>query len=173
MFTIKRHIELDAGHRVPAHDGACRFLHGHRYRVTACLIGHSLAEEGSAQGMVMDFGQLKQCMMQSIHAPYDHRLILWARDPLLDDRVLTVLLHEQGLRDGLILVEQVPTAENLARAWYMCLNHALPELMRWLLYSVEVHETPNSVAVFATHTIPDHLARLAQRLLVNKRRSAQ
>lgn len=142
QFLITREIGIDAGHRVPEHKSKCYNLHGHRYRIQAAVTGE-LAEEGEEQGMVMDFGFLKEVMMEEIDGPYDHSLILWDKDPWLE----TIL----SLPDTAIkVIHHVPTAENLARLWYESMFNEIHARTggRAKLKFVRVWETPNCWAVY-------------------------
>lgn len=61
---------FDAAHLLPSHDGQCANLHGHTYeiRVTVARGGGGLIND---QGMVADFGDVKQCVDSAIE-PLDH-----------------------------------------------------------------------------------------------------
>lgn len=82
-YSITREIGIDAGHRVTYHGSKCRNLHGHRYTIKATCVGE-LAKEGEEEGMVLDFGFLKDEMMAVIDEPCDHGTILWIKDPLVE-----------------------------------------------------------------------------------------
>lgn len=145
MFEIRKHIELDAGHRVPHHASKCRNIHGHRYRVTAIVRGEdTIAPETgrSDAGMLVDFGDIKKVLMEKVHDPYDHRLILWEKDKLVP------ILQEMGPAWGMVTVPCIPTAEELARFWGRAIFDALSIDGMWL-HAIEVRETPTS---FATYT---------------------
>lgn len=169
---ITREIGIDAGHRVTHHGSKCRNLHGHRYTIQATCEG-PLFTEGEQQGMVLDFGFLKEEMMNEIDSCCDHALILWAYDPLLnilypgDSQGLRGAV-EWALKDGwcfvhpsaadrddhgygnLYIVPFVPTAENLARHWFERLT---PKVLsrtnrQATLLKVKVWETPNCAAEY-------------------------
>lgn len=172
---VTREIGIDAGHRVTYHGSKCKNLHGHRYTIQVTCRG-PLTTDGVSEGMVMDFGFLKELMMQGIDGPCDHGLILWAKDPLL--RLLIDVAPSPGTLSGLpgdvwrrvadsidrcgswcgtgvcgklYIVSFVPTAENLAHHWFELLQ---PEVKRLThdqasLIRVRVWETPNSYADFA------------------------
>lgn len=166
-FDIVREIGIDAGHRVTHHGSKCRNLHGHRYTVKAVVRGR-LVEQGQEQGMVMDFGFLKDEMMDVIDAPADHGLMLWVHDPILQDMLgegnsnnpmKTKRLVNQVAEDNwaltyiepygkVLVLQDVPTAENLARHWYYELR---PRVLARTdncadLVQVQVWETPNCMA---------------------------
>lgn len=166
-FGITREIGIDAGHRVTYHGSKCRNVHGHRYRVLAHCVGE-LAEKGEQQGMVLDFGFLKEEMMAEIDAPCDHGLILWADDPLLN--VLLPYPQYQQPRQAcvdnghhlttcptgkLYLVPFVPTAEHLAQHWFDRLAPRVAERsgQRARLEQIEVWETPNCRAIWPADAV--------------------
>lgn len=142
MFTIRRHIEIDAGHRVPYHQSGCRFLHGHRYRVTVEVASPELQPPdptNPASGMVVDFGVLKEALVGIVHDRFDHRLILWEHDP-----ILPTLLPLWG--QGIVQVPVIPTAEALAELWGMQFSLGFSLSPFFTLRAVEVRETPTSLA---------------------------
>ena len=63
MVKITKEIGIDMGHTVTNHDSKCKHLHGHRYRII-CTVEGNIITEGSAEGMVIDFTDLKKAMME-------------------------------------------------------------------------------------------------------------
>lgn len=147
MFTISRRLEIDAAHRVPDHKSKCFNVHGHRYVIEAICGAGLLHTAGEQRGMVLDFGFLKDVMVRHIHDPYDHGMIVWAEDPLLE--------QFQACCGKLRRINLTPTAENLARIWYYAMEHEVRQLSDDLafLVRVDVHETPNCVASFTPHSM--------------------
>lgn len=150
---ITRRIEIDAAHRVPNHSGKCRHLHGHRYAIEADCAGE-LSAAGVEEGMVLDFGFLKDEMLAAIDADCDHAAILWREDPLV-----AVLSNERAVDApgvvctpfGRVLVLPfVPTAENLARFWFERLSGRVEQRSagRARLVELRVWETPNACAMY-------------------------
>ena len=162
---ITREIGIDAGHRVTYHGSKCKNIHGHRYTVQASCVGPLFAE-GEQQGMVLDFGFLKEEMMNEIDAPCDHGTVLWLDDPIvkmsLQDKVWHIAfqaIQQNGFHliigneifGKLYLVPFVPTAENLARHWY---QRRAPRVKartdgQATLSGIKVWETPNCAAEYA------------------------
>ena len=137
-MRITKRIELDYGHTLPQHYSFCSQLHGHRGRIEAVVDGELNVKEGdSSQGMVLDFGILKQIMMDEVHAKLDHAFAVWIND--------TADLEFIKTRNTRYLITPVPpTAEYLAQWSYEVIAARLPADMS-LLY-VRWYETPNSWA---------------------------
>lgn len=149
---MSRRIEIDMGHRVPDHASKCRNIHGHRYVIEATVAGR-LATEGEQNGMVLDFGFMKEIMLRRIHDPYDHALCLWGQDPVADffvrfDGGPSAADLQMGFTHKTVFVDVVPTAENLACIWFQTMQDDVIQATdgRAWLSSVKVWETPNGTA---------------------------
>jgi 6-pyruvoyltetrahydropterin/6-carboxytetrahydropterin synthase len=157
--TVSRRIEIDAAHRVPDHTGKCRNLHGHRYRVEAICAGE-LASGGHESGMVIDFGFLKQEMVEVIEARSDHAIMLWSGDPLIEALTGKEPSAANADREAhgripsrfgpILVLPFTPTAENLARYWFGELQDRISTRTggRARLTEVRVWETPNACATY-------------------------
>ncbi len=166
MYTITRQIGIDAGHRVTTHGSKCKNLHGHRYKIEATCSAGDLISSGEQEGMVLDFGFLKQAMMETIDDPYDHGMILWIDDPWLyeiflpsADEMLKKTIAEsmstvevayfaKSTMGKLAIVANIPTAENLAELWFNLLVPRVVVLSEGAaaLTKIRVWETPNCYA---------------------------
>jgi len=74
--TIAKEFAFEAAHSLPNHDGPCRRLHGHSYRVQVVARGPlQLLDGRSEEGMVVDFARLKEVFMQRINARCDHQYL--------------------------------------------------------------------------------------------------
>jgi 6-pyruvoyltetrahydropterin/6-carboxytetrahydropterin synthase len=154
MFTVERQIEIDAGHRVPYHHSKCRFLHGHRWKIAAEVVSNLTVRPDpirSDSGMVMDFGRIKEILIAEVHEKFDHKLILWDQDPLLEGSVphLCTALDDVGIIEGLVQIPVIPTSECLAEYWAIRIAAKLDRRNYWLR-ALKVWETPNCVATFYT-----------------------
>jgi 6-pyruvoyltetrahydropterin/6-carboxytetrahydropterin synthase len=144
VFIVSKEIEFDAGHRVPNHSSKCRNPHGHRYRVRVSISGDLVTEPGSSsEGMLADFGDLKQLLTTYVHDVYDHGFVVYKEDELM----LAALLHGSG-EWKVIVVPWIPTAENFARSIYNDVAIHVAK-MGFKVYQVEVFETPTSRAVYS------------------------
>ena len=139
-MRITRRLEFDAGHRIPDHASQCRNLHGHRYAIEITLGGDVISRSGdSANGMVMDFSEVKSLAKQHVVDPWDHAFLVYAGDTA----VLTFL---QSMPDHkTVVLDCVPTAENLARLAFRILNAVYRDTYGNHLHleQVRLYETPN------------------------------
>jgi 6-pyruvoyltetrahydropterin/6-carboxytetrahydropterin synthase len=72
---IAKTWSFDAAHQLPNHDGKCRYLHGHTYRLTVVVSGEPHELDGSAkEGMVLDFADL-DAIWQDLKPELDHRYL--------------------------------------------------------------------------------------------------
>lgn len=143
-MLITKEIEIDMGHRVPNHKSKCRNLHGHRYKIEVGVDDHIISKEGdSSEGMVIDFGDLKNIMMEVIDKRFDHNAIFYTEDPGIQS-----LLQIQKFQDKKIfLASFIPTAENLAMYWFSLLKAELLKVDIKIKH-VKVWETPTSTAIY-------------------------
>lgn len=104
QISAERSHDISMGHRVVGHEGKCRHLHGHNYRFHFTCVGEGLDD----LGRVIDFGIIKERLCYWLEEHWDHKMMLWAEDPLLAD--LKRLVPED-----LVVVPFNPTAEEIAR----------------------------------------------------------
>lgn len=102
-ITADRYHDISVGHRVVGHEGKCRFLHGHNYRIHFYVHPEIRLDE---IGRVLDFSVIKAKLCMWLEDNYDHKFLVWEKDPLL-----------QGLQEvsgeSLVVVPFNPTAENI------------------------------------------------------------
>lgn len=139
-ISITRRLEFDSGHRIPNHDGQCRHLHGHRYAIEVTLTGEVADHPGKADdGMVLDFGDIKLLTNQYIVEPWDHAFLVAKEDVGLVNFLNSIPNHKT------VVMEHVPTVENLANAAFIVLEPVFSEAFggRLQLSSLRLYETPN------------------------------
>ena len=132
MFRVSRQLEFCYGHRLLDYEGKCRHLHGHNGTVQITLQEARL----DRRSMVLDFGDIKTALARWIDENLDHRMILCRRDP-----AVSVL---QGLGEPLYLMDENPTAENIAKLLFdMAVAQGFP------VVEVRFWETPRCSADYA------------------------
>jgi 6-pyruvoyltetrahydropterin/6-carboxytetrahydropterin synthase len=71
------------GHRVPNHKSKCRNLHGHSYLIELGCDDKVISEAGSSsEGMVIDFSDMKEVLMDVIDKQFDHGFVMYDKDDL-------------------------------------------------------------------------------------------
>jgi len=102
MHRATCRFEIAYAHRLPAHSGQCRRLHGHNGIVEITLKSPGL----DSAGMVADFGVIKAKAGAWLSENLDHKTILSKNDTLAS------ALEKAG--EPVFLIDGEPTAENLA-----------------------------------------------------------
>lgn len=74
MFKIAKEFSFDMAHMLDGHDGKCKNLHGHTYKLQVEIAGE-LHPTGAKSGMVMDYSDLKKVVKTHILEPMDHAFI--------------------------------------------------------------------------------------------------
>ena len=139
-MQITRRLEFDAGHRIPNHQSQCRHLHGHRYALEVTLSGEVIRDERvHNDGMVMDFGEVKDIAKKHIVDLWDHAFLVFAHDHVVKDFLATLPNHKT------VVLDAVPTAENLARIAFEILDAKYQDVYanHLRLERVRLYETPN------------------------------
>ena len=139
MF-ITRRIEFDAGHRIPDHKSQCQHLHGHRYALEITLAGEIIRQEGdAANGMVMDFSEIKTLAHAHLINLWDHAFLVYAGDTPIVDFLQSLPNHKT------VVLDCIPTAENLAEKAFAILDAVFLDTFgnHLRLERVRLFETPN------------------------------
>lgn len=131
LYEITCEIDFCYGHRLLNHRGKCRHLHGHNGRAVITLRSDSL----NAEGMVLDFSEVKCGLRNWIDEHWDHKMLLFRDDPAI------AWMRSQG--EAVCVLELNPTAENLARLLFeQAVAKGFP------VESVRLWETPRCSAVY-------------------------
>jgi len=124
-----RFHDICAGHRVYGHEGKCKNLHGHNYRIHfTCQ-----AEKLDSVGRIIDFSVMKEELCDWLEENWDHKMLIWEDDPILSD--LTILDFT------VVAVPFNPTAENMAKFLLGHLGKMLLKNTGIKLIEVKVEET--------------------------------
>jgi len=154
-MRIAKEFRFEATHRLRRHEGACRNLHGHSYRLVVEVEGRRQLG-GPATGMVLDFSTLSHCVRSVLEddgqsVPFDHATILHVDDEL------TFSLQQHTARTGedlrLVLLTEEPTAEYMAELFASLVQdnidiafegaEEVPQVVR-----IELWETAKSRAIW-------------------------
>jgi len=144
MLTVTKEYSFDCSHQLLNHDGLCKNIHGHTYKLFVTLTG-PVVESITAhpkEGMIIDFKNLKSIVEEAILSKYDHAFIACGDEPILK------YIQELGYKNKVIGCRT--TCENMSRIMFKDINEALPVGMK--VTEIKLYETPTS---FATYTEED------------------
>lgn len=99
--TAFRYHDISTGHRVCNHESKCKHLHGHNYRIWFYCEG-----DKDKIGRVIDFGVIKERLCMWVEGNWDHRMLIYMHDPMLEGLLL--------VDSSVVPVPFNPTAENMA-----------------------------------------------------------
>jgi 6-pyruvoyltetrahydropterin/6-carboxytetrahydropterin synthase len=110
LTRIAKDFRWEMAHRLPDHNGGCRNVHGHSYRMWVELAGEpNTNDRSSSQGMVLDYFELKK-IVDPLVAEIDHAFLCDRSDTLI-----VTFLESSGLKA--VYVDFPTTAENVAK-WF-------------------------------------------------------
>jgi 6-pyruvoyltetrahydropterin/6-carboxytetrahydropterin synthase len=89
--------------------------------------------------MILDFGKIKTTLCQWLEVNWDHRFLVWDRDPWLSAL--------RTIDDTVVAVPFNPTAENIARHFIYAIAPTLLSGTGVMLYECVVEETRKCSAV--------------------------
>ena len=133
MTTVTKTVRFDAAHVLTDHQGLCRNLHGHTYRVDV-----SVSTEADGD-MVIDFKELKGVLAEVICDRFDHSFIY--NTGSTGESEIAAVVEKHGMRT--VAIPFRSTVENLARMFYKELKAKVPGLS-----AVKVWETADNCAEF-------------------------
>lgn len=141
MSTIRitKQFSFEMAHALLHYDGLCKNIHGHSYKMDVTVTGAPNRNEDSPKvGMVMDFGDLKRIVNETIIEKMDHTLVLNESS----DAVLIQSLKSNY--EKIVTVPFQPTTENLLQYFAALLQANLPKTVD--LFSIRLRETDSSYA---------------------------
>jgi len=118
-IQLRKEYTFEAAHMLPLHDGKCRRLHGHSFKMRVVVEGDVLQVQGSKSGMLMDYADLSAIVKPVVETFLDHHY-----------------LNET-------LKMENPTSELIATWLYHYLKPQIP-----LLVAIEIDETCTSFCRF-------------------------
>lgn len=95
------------------------------------------------EGMVIDFSDLKQIMMDELDTKFDHNAVFYEKDQNRESLEKMNSLQTKKMH----FVSFIPTAENLAKHWYGIIKPKLQEKGIKIAH-VKIWETPTSTATY-------------------------
>ena len=138
-IRVTKKFSFEMAHALWNYDGPCRNIHGHSYVLSVTLIGEPINDINHPKnGMVVDFGDIKKWVRQSIVDDFDHSLLISGE---ADTENVSASLQ---MFNRLKIMNFQPTCENLLIYIAEVIRKQLPENIH--LYSLKLKETATSFA---------------------------
>ncbi len=136
-IRVTKEFDFEIAHALWNYDGPCQNLHGHSYKLFVTIIGTPIEDENDPKnGMVIDFGDLKQIVKQQIVDDLDHAVILNSK------AVENIPAEISQMFERKLIVDYQPTCENLIIDFARRIKKRLPERLK--LHSLKLYETGTS-----------------------------
>ena len=135
MITVTKTVKFDAAHVLTNHQGLCKNLHGHTYRVDVSVT--QAADDD--RDMVIDFKDLKGIANEVVCDRFDHAFIYNTESA--GECEIAAVVKKNGMRT--VAIPFRSTAENLAKLFFNDLKARIPGLA-----AVKVWETADSSAEY-------------------------
>ena len=137
---ITKQFTFETGHALYGHDGKCKNIHGHSYKLSVTIFGKPLADSKSSKfGMIMDFSDLKKIVKEEIVNPLDHATIFNKNTPHLQ-----LANNLKSIDHKVVLVDYQPTSEMLVIDFAKKIKKRLPGDIQ--LFSLKLQETATCFA---------------------------
>jgi 6-pyruvoyltetrahydropterin/6-carboxytetrahydropterin synthase len=138
-IRITKEFRFEMAHSLPNHHGLCKNIHGHSYTLSVTIIGEPNPSQIDADaGMVMDFGDLKTIVRETIISKFDHALVIHK------DLSNSLIKELKENFEKIIPVNYQPTSELLLLDFVNLIQPRLPKGSK--LFSLRLRETATSVA---------------------------
>lgn len=139
-IRITKEFKFETGHALFGHDGLCKNVHGHSYKLSITLKGKPIEDPSSVKfGMLMDFSDLKAIVNKLIVKPYDHATVLNVNSP---HKELADSMEQAGHK--IIRVNYQPTSEMMVINFAEKIAAALPPNLE--LHHLSLRETETCYA---------------------------
>ena len=158
MITVTKSFSFAMAHNLMNHNGKCRYIHGHNYKLEVTVSTNSPSEnvDGSIYGMLIDFKDLNKIISDNVIEKYDHSFLVWNRGTGFEqfDNFLREILDEEIFRNNIRVVSYRPTAENMCVVMAKEIQTALDSYNKKnnadvFLVKLRLYETDDSYAEYA------------------------
>ena len=138
-IRVTKEFTFEMAHALLGYDGACKYIHGHSYGLSVTVVGKPIEDENNPKlGMVIDFGDLKKIVKDTVVGKFDHALVLNHKTPRQN------LSESEEMFNKILFVDYQPTSENLVADFAHRISQRLPENVK--LIHMRLRETATSYA---------------------------
>ncbi|CAI8225090.1 MAG: 6-carboxytetrahydropterin synthase [Flavobacteriaceae bacterium TMED120] len=139
-IRITKEFTFETGHALYGHDGLCKNVHGHSYKLEVTLIGTPREDaKHPKNGMLIDFSDLKKIVKPNLVEVFDHATVLNITSP---HKKLADEMEAMGHK--VVRVDYPPTCELMLVDFAQRLKGLLPKKV--VLFSLKLRETQTAFA---------------------------
>ncbi len=139
-IRLTKEFTFEMAHALTGYDGACRHIHGHSFQLKVTVIGQPKDDSQSPKdGMLLDFGDLKRLVKDSIVDRFDHALVINKHS-----QADFASLEQKDFFGKIVYVVFQQTSEKLIGYFVSILKPQLPNGVA--LHSLLLRETGTSYA---------------------------
>lgn len=140
VVRVTKKFTFEMAHALMNHDGLCKNIHGHSYKLSVTLVGKALLDKNHPKnGMLIDFGDLKKIINEAVIKDLDHALVL--QKGHFENLVPQLSAQFQKL----IIVPFQPSCENLIIDIKNKIHQKISS-QAFTLHSLKLEETASSFA---------------------------
>ena len=137
MIRITKEFKFEMAHALYGYDGLCKNIHGHSYRLWVTVKRNVLQNNNDVKnGMVIDFGELKQIINDCIVDKFDHSFVLNKNTPHFN--------IDFSAFEKVFFLPYQPTSENLVADFAKIIMNKIPKNIT--LHKLVLSETATSFA---------------------------
>lgn len=141
LIRVTKEFTFEMAHALLGYDGSCKYVHGHSYGLSVTVVGMPVTDKKNSKlGMVIDFGDLKRIVKETVVDVFDHALVL------NDETPRDGFAASSELFDKMMFVNYQPTSENMVTDFAGRIGEKLPQHMR--LHNIKLRETATSYAAW-------------------------
>lgn len=150
MHYITKEVTFDMAHMLTGHEGLCKNVHGHTYKLEVVLKSPNVISEPGEdirpdEGMLLDFKELKKVLSEHITDKYDHSFVYW-NESKEECRIANLL---GSMNKKVVGLPFRTTAENMSKDMFEKLEPVIKALQgNCVLHEIKLWETPTSCAVY-------------------------
>ena len=139
VIRVTKEFHFEMAHALWNYDGPCKNIHGHSYKLLVTVKGEPLNDPGKPKhGMIIDFGDLKQIVKNTIIKRFDHTVVINKQAPHeMLDKMGQMFEKYEGM-------DFQPTCEMLVTYFAEIIKEKLPENTK--LQRLRLYETTASFA---------------------------
>ncbi len=148
VIRVTKQFKFEMSHVLWNYDGPCRNIHGHSYVLYVTVKGEPMLHAGNPKyGMVVDFGDLKKIVSDTVVKVADHSIYIGNNAPT------ETLATMKSMFERCEVVNFQPTCENLVAHFAEKIKLALPKSIH--LFRLRLDETATSYAEWFAEDNPE------------------